>query len=273
MLTNIRSLDKTTPIVVLFAQYDPGVVSHIMGRYENLEVHVYLDNRPDKSYIPTIRPYLWYQYLLEDPSREQETYFQIDADVIFREMPSIIYSKIKGNKCIASDCSGYIDGKYLSSRRLGLEIVENFAKILSIPPKLIMDTPGGGAQWLISNPTSQLWWHIWQDSDLLWKYMEPLDSDIQKWTAEMWAQLYNLAKFEWDVLISPELDFCRPTDPLTDWERVNILHNAGVTGTVARELFYKGTYTDKTPFGDDFSFVNREKAGIKYVEAIQAVVL
>lgn len=271
VLTNIRSLEQETPIVLLFTQHDPAVIKHIESRYTGLEIHVYHDGRQDKSYIPTVRPYLWWRYLSEDPAREQETYFQIDSDIIFREMPDWSSFDLNGKRCYASDCSGYIDYNYLSSRTMGGFIVSKFSEFLCIPVELIQTTPGGGAQWLITQPTAQLWWHTWQDCDILYRFLKPLNSDIQKWTAEMWAQLYNLAKFGWDVQIPAELDFCRPTDPLEDWDRVKILHNAGVVGETAQKLFFKGKYVERTPFDENFDWIDKTKAGLRYVEAIKNV--
>lgn len=272
VLTNIRSLDTETPIVILFTKNDLGVIQYIKDKYDNVEVHAYDDERAAKGYIPTIRPFLWYKYLSEDKSREEDTYFQIDSDIIFREMPDWDKIGIKDKECVASDCSGYIDYNYLSTRTHGEAIVEGFADILSVDTDLIKETPGGGAQWLISKPTAELWWHIWQDCDNLYNFLAPINSDIQKWTAEMWSQLYNTAKFGWHVRIDSELDFCRPTDDIKMWDIVKILHNAGVTDERQQSLFFKGRYDRCEPFGDDFSWVRRDKAGLKYVEAINAVV-
>ena len=273
VLTNIRSLDKTTPIVLLFSEHDMGVVEYFKGRYPHLEIHAYSDDREVKSYPPTIRPYLMWRYLSEDPDRELETYFQIDSDIIFRELPDWEAIDIQDRECVASDCGGYIDYQYLITRKQGDYIVRRFAETLNIGVDVIEKTPGGGAQWLISQPTAQLWWHTWQDCDILYRFLEPLDSDIQKWTAEMWAQLYNLPKFGYAVRTHPELDFCRPTDNIKMWDVTKILHNAGVVGESAQSLFFKGAYDAKTPFGEDFSWVRRDKAGLKYVEAIQKVIL
>lgn len=271
-LTNIRSLDPDTPIVLLFTEDDMGVVNHFEGRYPNLEIHHYPDGRRDKRYPPTTRPYLVYKYLQEDPRRERETYFQIDSDVIFREIPDWQAIDIQPKECVASDCGGYLDYNYLITRENGQKIVQGFADILNIDVSIIKETPGGGAQWLISQPTAQLWYHIWQDSDALYNFLGPIKSDIQKWTAEMWAQLYNLRKFGYTVRLHPELDFCRPTDDIKMWDIVKILHNAGVTGPSAQSLFFKGKYTHNVPFGEDFSWVRRDKAGLKYVEAINNVI-
>lgn len=250
-----------------------GVVEHIEGRYENIEVHHYPDERSSKAYHPTVRPFLVWRYLSEDSTREEETYFQIDSDVIFREMVDFNKFDLSERVCYASDCGGYIDYQYLITRKRGGEIVEGFARLLNVPVQLIKDTPGGGAQWIIVKPTAQLWWHIWQDCDILYDYLKLVESDIQKWTAEMWAQLYNLEKFGWPVKLDQELDFCRPTDDVKMWDLVKILHNAGVVGESAAALFYKGNYDKKTPFDEDLSWVRRDKAGLKYAQAIKNVVL
>lgn len=272
-LTNIRSLDKKTPIVLLFLRADPTVIDHFQGRYEGLEIHAYLDRRERSNYAATVRPYLIWEYLKDNPEAENQNFFQIDSDIIFRE--KIDFSKFgpDGKTAYASDCGGYIDYGYLITREKGEKIVDRFSEILNLPVQVIRDTPGGGAQWVISRPTAQLWWHIWQDSQLLYDYLAPLSSDIQKWTAEMWAELYNLVKFGWEVKISPELDFCRPTDDIRMWDMVKILHNAGVTGIDAASLFYKGKYDHSTPFGEDLSWVRRDKAGKKYAEAIGNVIV
>lgn len=271
LLTNLRSMDQETSVVLLFLEENPRTVSHFQGRYPNLEIHSYSDDREKKNYPATIRPYLVWRYLLENPEAEQEDYFQVDSDIIFRELPDFSKMPLNGRVCWASDCSGYIDYQYLITREMGEYIVENFSGILNISVEKLRITPGGGAQWIIARPTAQLWWHIWQDSQIIYDFLWPLKSNIQKWTAEMWAELFNLVKFGWEVKISPELDFCRPTDSIKMWEMVKILHNAGVVGESAASLFFKGKYVNKSPFGEDLSWVRRDKAGKKYAEAIERV--
>lgn len=270
-LTNLRSLDQETSVVLLFLEETQTVIEHFRGRYSNLEIHQYQDSRERRNYIPTIRPYLMWNYLKEDPSRQEHDYFQVDSDIVFRELPDFSRMPLEGKVCWCADCGGYIDYAYLMRCTGGKYIVDKFSEILNISVDKIRTTPGGGAQWLMSRPTAQLWWHIWQDSQILYDFLEPVQSNIQKWTAEMWAQLYNMAKFGWDVRLSPELAFCRPTDPIGDWEKVKILHNAGVTAALADKLFFKGIYTDRTPFLEDFSRIDRAKAGLIYVQAIQKV--
>lgn len=272
-LTSLRALDKETPVVLLFLEELPSVVEHFRGRYPNLEIHSYVDERTERNYLATVRPYLFWRYLSEDKNRERETYFQVESDVIFRKLPdfkTLLNTLPKGeNVCLASDCSTYIDYKYLMGVQQGPYIVDKFSEILNISVEKIVETPGGGAQWLITNPTAQLWWHTWQDSQLIYDFLSPLNSNVQKWTAEMWAQLYNLVKFGWKVSLEKELSFCRPTDPIEEWKKAKMLHNAGVTGQLSHKLFYKGNYTYYSPFGKDLSWVDKTKAGWHYARAIE----
>lgn len=275
VLTNILSLDGKADIVCLFGRVDDedsnGVVEYLSNRYPTVEMHLYNDARSEKMYHPTIRPYLWHLYLSEDPIREQDIYFQIDSDIIFRELPDFTKIPYDEKTWYGSDCAGYIDYQYLKTRKLGDEIVDNFASILGVDRKVIENTEGVGAQWILVKPTAEYWKKVLEDSDRLYQYLQPLKSNIQKWTAEMWAQLYNASYFGIEQKIHAELDFCRPTDDVKMWDMVKILHNAGVLGSADEYLFYKGKYDRKTPFNDDLSYVRRDKAGIKYVDALKEV--
>lgn len=274
VLTNIYSLKKDADVLILFALgagRSASVVDHIERRYPQAEVHCYEDTRLNKTYSPTIRPFLWYCYLTEYPEAEEDSYFQCDSDVIFRELPD--FSKIPATDKVwyGSDCAGYINYEYLRHTRNGEQIVDNFARIIGVDRSVIETTEGAGAQWVLVQPTADYWLKVMNDCNKLNGYLQGVDSDIQRWTAEMWSQLYNAPYFGVEQRISPELDFCRPTDDVKMWDMVKILHNAGVIGELAKYMFYKGHYCYETPFGRDFSWVRRDKASIKYVEAINAV--
>lgn len=279
VLTNLLSLDPKADIVCLFMRLEghpcDSVYDYILRRYPQIEVLMYDDLRVDKFYIANIRPYLWYCYLSENPEREKETYFQIESDIIFRKLPDFKKIPVTPTQWYGSDCGGYIDYQYLKSCTRGEEIVNGFANIIDINRKAIETTPGAGAQWIICEPSADYWLKVHQDCQKLYMYLQPIDSNIQKWTAEMWAQLYNGPYFGIDYNLTRELDFCRPTDDVKMWDQVNILHNAGVIGDQSQFLFYKGDfkYNDIMPFNDDLSWVRRDKASIKYVDAIKKVKL
>lgn len=253
-------------IVLLFTRHDDAIPRYLSDKY-GVEVHVY-DERDDRSYIPSVRPYLWSKYLQEDKSRENESYFYLDSDVLLRRVPDVLPNK---DIWYGSDCGGYLSVDYIDSTGPG--IFEEMCKIIGVDSSKIRAlNPGAGAQWIISNPTYEYWNKVYQDSNHLYRYLcSAPNSKIQTWTAEMWAQLYNVYLFEKSVEVHDELRFSWSTDSVDRYYETAILHNAGVTSD-KEGMFFKGKYTRDSPFKDDLSFVDPNKASTKYVEAIKEVV-
>lgn len=269
LLTNMRQFG-TFEVILLFKESDFTVPGFFRKKYPECSVFTFSDGRDDKSYIPSIRPYLWWQYLKQHPEAEQETYIYIDSDIIFREWPDWASLNVGPKRWISSDCSGYIGYDYVNSRTNGPEIASKMAEICGISLEQMKATPGAGAQWLIQNPTAAFWERSYNDSNRIHHYFKGVNSNIQKWTAEMWAQLFGMTREGIEVVIDhKELDFCLPTDDVAKWDTVKILHNAGVTGS--GDMFFKGLYDQTSPLGQDFSGVRKDKATIKYVEALQKV--
>ena len=269
-LTNLKS-HGIKNIVLLFQKWDDAIPVYFREKY-GVETHVYEDLREDKSYIPSIKPYLWWKYLEEDKSREKGKYFYMDSDVIFREKLDFRKLPVKNDVWFCSDCNGYLNLDYIRQCKNGEEILQQMASIVGVTVESLetINNNSGGAQWLIKNPTAEYWKKVYGDSNKIWKYFETLDSNIQKWTAEMWAQLWNMMYFNIGPKISNELDFCWATDPIERWYETKIMHNAGVTEEMT-DLFFKGKYVEESPFDDDLSFVNKDKVSSKYVEAIERV--
>jgi hypothetical protein len=264
-LTRLKSLGFEN-IVLLFSRHDSKIPNYIRDKY-NVEVHVYTDNRSDRNYIPSIKPYLWSRYLLEDRSRENESYFYIDSDVLFREIPNV---QPDSNIWYGSECSQYLSVDYIDSKGKG--IFEQMCRIVDVDPEVIRTiNPTAGAQWIISNPTYEYWNKVYEDSVKLYRYLDSRTySDIQKWTAEMWAQLWNVHYFGKVSKVDSELEFCWATDDVEKYHETKIYHNAGVT-EAHKDLFFKGKYFNTSPFKEDLSFVNKSKASIEYVKAISEV--
>lgn len=263
-------------IVLLFAKWDDSVPMYLKEKYK-VEVHVYDDTSRDKSYIPSVKPFLWMQYLEEDVSRQDESYFYLDSDVLLREVPNVVPSE---GVWFASDCTSYIGIDYIDSKGSGL--MESMCRVVGIDPSIIRKhRPIGGAQWIIKNPTYEYWKKVYEDSIKLYKYLSSVEAEyirkngadyvpIQKWTAEMWVQLWNVYHFGKIVQVVEDLDFCWPTDEVERYYKTNIFHNAGVTED-NKSLFYKGKYSVRTPFEDDLNGFDSTKATIEYVKAINDV--
>ncbi len=269
VLTNIRSFTDME-IVLLFTEHDFTVPIRFRDKW-GCSVFSYIDRRDDMTYIPSIRPWLLWQYLTDHPEAQQETYLYIDSDIIFREWLDFDTLNPQPGLVIGSDCSSYLSYDYIMQCEQGEHIAARMAEICGITVDDMKDVPGIGAQLILTNPTAAFWERSYHDSNKIYSYFLSLDSNVQKWTAEMWAQLWGWVR-EGMILSAPtELDFCRPTDPVERYDEVKILHNAGVTGS--GDMFFKGAYDMTSPFREDFSQVRRDKATIRYVEAIQSVVL
>lgn len=272
-ITRLKKLG-INDIVLLFAQWDGGMPKYFEETYD-VEVHVYNDAEREKTYIPSVKPFLWMKYLEEDRARENDVYFYFDSDVLFREMPELNPTE---NTWYTSDCKGYIGLEYIDSK--GADLLERMCETIKVDPALIRaNKPHGGAQWIIKNPTYEYWKKVYEDSVKLYKFLSDAEAEyiskndpsyvpIQKWTAEMWAQLWNVYHFGKTVNVDSELDFCWPNDPIRRYKETKMLHNAGVTDD-KKGLFFKGQYVNRSPLKDDFSFVDKDKASYEYVKAIE----
>lgn len=271
-LTNLRSVGfDMKDVVLLFTAHDYKVPETLASKY-GVEVHTYTDKRSDKQYIPSVKPWLWWQYLAEDPEREKEDYFYFDSDVIFRKRPDFRKLKANPDRWLCSNTLSYISVDYIKQCEHGEEILKRMADIVGVTLASLetINHNSGGAQWIISHPSAEYWRKVYADSNRLWQYLQTVDSNIQKWTAEMWSQLWNMMYFNIGPVISDELNFCWATDPVKRWNETKIMHNAGVTVNDKR-LFFKGKYVNHTPFEDDLSFVDKSKCSYKYVQAVKAV--
>lgn len=269
-LTNLKSLG-IKDIVLLFSKHDSSIPIYFEEKY-NVEVHAYEDGRDDKEYIPSIKPYLWWKFLEEDSTRENERYMYIDSDVIFNKKINLRKMPSKDDVWYCSDCNRYLNLDYIRSCENGDRILSEMAKIVNVTVESLktINTNSGGAQWIIKNPTADYWKKVYYDSNKLYIYLRSIKTDLQIWTAEMWAQLWNMMYFNIGPKIHSELDFCFATDPIERLKSAKILHNAGVTKQDT-DLFFKGRYVTKSPFEDDLSFVNQNKCSFAYVKAIEAV--
>lgn len=275
-LARLRKIG-VTDIVLLFLKEDDRVPLFLENKYD-VETHVYSDKRKDKTYIPAIKPYLWMRYLQEDPSREQDTYFYIDSDVLIREMPE---SNPTESTWIASACPTYLSVEYIDSK--GDDLLKRMCDAMGIDETVIRKKkPIGGAQWLIKNPSYDYWKKVYKDSVTLYAFLSNVEHEyrrkhgasytpIQKWCSEMWAQLWNVYLSGKDVDVPEEMEFSWPTDNRKRYEETKIFHNAGVQPN-DKDMFFKGAYVNRSPFADDFSYVDKDKASYEYVGAIQEVV-
>jgi len=234
------------------------------------------------GYIPILRPDILEQHFTRFPELRGEVIFYHDSDIIFRQLPD--FDSMHGDMYwYLSDTVSYIGANYIKSKSEDLFL--DLCSLSKIPPETVEknEEGSGGAQYLMKGVTADFWKEVKEDSLTLYKYMSDRENEerktlsadelktynpIQKWCADMWSVLWGAWKMGAQTIVTPDLDFSWGTSSIADYERCTIMHNAGVTGERANELFYKANFRESSPFDADLSFVKPDTASAKYVEAI-----
>lgn len=264
--TYVLSLKKLNvdleDIIILTTDNDMGVVE----KYKSLGVNVFYYNRneeADKSgYIPSLKPYLFYRFLQENKEYEIETFFYHDSDVVFLDN----HFEIPNDKSVfGSDTNGYLNYDYLKNCSNMDDLLPKMLNIVGISEQQIKDLNNDsvGAQYIIAQPTEELFEKIFRDSIKLWKLVEHYQTDFQKWVVEMVSTLWNFSYFGYDVKLSRDLDFAWSTD--LEYHNQKILHNAGVVDD-KEGLFFKGTFLNQPKEKD--LLINSGKLSDEYVKFV-----
>jgi len=262
--TAIKSLTdlgvKKSDIVLLFSKEDDSVCE----TFFECDTHVYEDERFDKTYIPSIKPYLFWKYLEEDNTRENETYAYLDSDTVVLDLAAFKVPVTK-SRWYCSDTTGYIGYNYIQSVSNPKETFGAMTDAIKVPIDWIkaIQKDSGGAQWVIKSPKAGYWHDVYVNSIVLYQAISPLDTSLQKWTAEMWAQLWTMYHYGITPKVSKKLDFAWSTDD--ELGNKKIIHNAGVTEDM--DLFFKGIYLDTPPL----EVLNQEsgKVSDRYVQIVK----
>ncbi len=271
---NFRKYDLEKDMLILLGYSKKYGVNPNAKRFaEKTKAKVFFvaDTRIETSYIASIKPHLVLKFYMQN--KIVEPIFYHDSDIIFRSQPNFdVFPDM--NKIYLSDTTSYIGAKYIRSK--GEDMLKGMCKIVGIDEKIVIDNQknSGGAQYYFNKPVDyKFWGKVEHDSNKLYQYMietskkNPIKYPIQAWCAEMWATLWNIWLLGIETEVVDELKFCFPTDLIEDAQNVKILHNAGVTKE-NDNLFYKGDFIDKAPYGVDFSHVNKDYCSYLYVNEI-----
>jgi hypothetical protein len=260
-----------------------------------INVHHYLDDRDKKHYIPSIKPFLISKWLKEFPNYGK-LFFLHDADIIFREIPNFD-SLIKDNTIYLSDTIGYIGYNYIidccnryektHKNSEKEQLLNEMCSIVGVDKEIVKfnQNNSGGGQYLFKETDCDFWDKIYRDSTLLYDKMIdyhkrfPISpGEIQFWTAEMWALLWNLWLYKYETKISNELDFSWATDGIEMYNKKKILHMAGVTENLKNKKFYKGDYININPIErikenfNYFDYIDKNSITIKYIDVMKSLV-
>ena len=219
----------------------------------------YDDTRETKHYISSIRPNILKQHWHKFPELKDEIIFYHDSDIMFTKPPSqwITNEMIEDNKWYGSDTRWYIGHNYILSK--GKDILQTMCDIMKLEPEFIKERELNsiGAQYLMKGIDNNFWHQVEIDSEKLFKDITELNNQkllvdpkyhtLQIWCSDMWSVLWNGWKLGYETITHPNFDFSWATSSQEDYNKMNIMHNAGVTND-SSGLFYKANWMNSLPY-------------------------
>lgn len=280
MINNFKKMGVNPNQITILASYEVFVPENwltLQRHYNTVQFFFYPDTRADKIYQPSIYFHLLAKHFKEHPELENEVLFTHDSDTLLTRPPQFD-SLVPGKEWYASDCNSYINYSYVVSK--GEEQFNEMCRIVGIDPNLVIanNANGGGAQYLVKNTTKEFWEKVERDSVAIYNYLLPREANwsvkdvypIQKWTAGMWAYLWNgflVSEFK----VDPRMSFGWATNMMSDITTHPILHNAGVVNqkmALENRLFFKGAYTEQLPYNKVLD-IDPTKASYWYWNEVQ----
>jgi hypothetical protein len=284
-------------IYVLFATNEGKELSEGAQRLKQYTDNIlhYSDLRNKKHYIPSIKPYLIYEFLKEHPSLGKKIFVH-DSDIIFNYLPDL--DKLTDDDIqYLSDTNGYLNFEYImhcdkrySNSHSDLEtgmLLREMIDVIGVDSNDVKknNTNSGGAQYLLKNQTWFVWYKIYKNSTVLYDKLKrfhhryPIQNgEIQFWTAEMWSILWNLWWWGHETRVVDELKFCWATDTIDKCDNNPILHMAGVTEDMKFNRFYKGEYIEQNPIEklreniNHFDYVSPSSSTYHYVNEMKKII-
>lgn len=235
----------------------------LIEKYDGVGFFFYNDGRESfrRNYPPSIRPYILNTHFERYKELYETPIFYHDCDILFTAKPD--FSRFLNDDIwYMSDTISYIGAEYIRSK--GDEIYKMMTDVLNINPQIPINNESisGGAQYLMKNIYRYFWMHVYIESERLYKHLSLIDSDIQKWTSDMWALLWLAWKFSHKTKIDPYFSFSMATDTWPKWEKNLIYHNAGAVKEHEGKLFIKDNfrntlpYSNENPYDDEFCSYN-----------------
>lgn len=250
----------------------------LLEAYHPVRFFFYDDTRVTKNYISSIRPNILKQHFSANTELENEAILYHDCDIVFTK-PINWEQFLEDEKWYGSDTRWYIAHSYILSK--GQDVLDKMCEIVGIEESIIKDNELNsiGAQYLMKGINAEFWANVEKDCERLYKEitilnnqkkaLEPSYHELQIWCADMWAVLWNGWKLGKETVCHPDLEFSWGTSSESDFDRLNILHNAGVVSS-ADGLFYKAEFMGILPYNLNLN-IKEGTASRKYYEIIQKV--
>lgn len=239
----------------------------------------YDDTRETRHYISSIRPNILKQHFKEHPYLENDVIFYHDCDIIFTK-PSrewITEEMLNDDKWYGSDVRWYISHDYIKGK--GEDILDAMCSIMDIDKKVVKRNELNciGAQYLMKGIDYDFWDWVEKKSEILFKDITEMNNQkvkenpayhtLQIWCSDMWSVLWKGWLMGYETVTHPNFDFSWGTSSESDYNKMNIFHNAGVT-TDSGGLFYKAKYMNTLPYNQELT-IKDGTASKRYWEWVQ----
>lgn len=235
----------------------------------------YPDTRETKHYISSIRPNVLKQHFKAHPYLENEAIFYHDCDIVFTRQ--IDWNKfLQDDKWYGSDCRWYVGHSYIVSK--GGEELDLMCKIMDIDPQIVQNNELNsiGAQYLMKGIDHYFWEDVERHSENMFhevtklvnskKQADPTHHELQIWTADMWAVLWNAWKRNHQTVCHSDFNFSWATSHISEWDLNPVYHNAGAV-SAENGMFYKGLYQNSYPPKD--LEINPESCSYNYYQLLK----
>jgi hypothetical protein len=251
---------------------------NLQVKYPDANFYFYHDTREDKTYGPSIRPHLLNKHFRRFDGLVDETFFYHDCDFLFTKYMDFA-PFLNDDIWYLSNVRSYIGPEYIESKGIGL--LEMMAKVVGICDCTVRarKESTGCAQRLIKNVGTEYWGQVEIDTVNLYKWLvgnkdrfgDNERNDIQIWTSDMWAELWNIWKpsFKRETATPDSFNFCWATCPIERMDEVYFMHNAGVMQS-DKSLFFKGAYVNRNPYTVD-SDVDPKRCSRAYYDHMKKV--
>jgi hypothetical protein len=294
MLTNFEQLKlhEEFNIVCLFAynksekdwKENVRIIKNVEFRFSDVaKFYYYQDTRVYPiSYISSIRPNIIKQFLKEYPQVAEKPIFYHDCDIIFTKSPYFLYNLLEDdNSWYVSDTESYIGYDYIVSK--GQDVLDKMCQIVGVHPLFVKERQkqSGGAQYIMKGVDWQFFHKMEKDCEKLFseitalnnkkKQLNPAYHELQIWCSDMWAILWQAWMRGYNTHIIDEMGFCWATDPLENYNKKYIFHNAGVTENVRDTHFYKADFRTKLPYKEEGENYDKNKASYNYFELVKSI--
>lgn len=225
----------------------------------------YEDTRKVPKYISSVRPHILKKHWERHEWMKDEYIFYHDCDIALTR-PLDFSNKFNEN-CYLSDTASYIGHNYIKEK--GHDLDKKMCEIAKIPLSLIenRESEAGGAQYMIRPGLDpEYWQYVFDTCEQMFeqisadiraiKSKEPDWHELQIWCADMWAVLWGLWKKGWKTPTVKQWDFSWGISVKSEWDRLPIFHNAGVTGAMHQQMiddnrwnhfFYKAIWQNELP--------------------------